>query len=164
MNPIPDWLFFVLIPIGVALFFFLICLLQSVPLRGIARVYPDGLLTEERSYRRVLGLRLRGPSVDLSVGKQGMSISMSFPFRWLCPPIFIPWSAIYVLQGRPSAFGCDSLSMEVSHLEPPLWFEFLWRHGDAISVIQKYWEENRMVLPEKAVSSGGTRPWFTGLA
>lgn len=162
MNRMPDWLFVLLIVGGLAVFFFLISIWMIVFWRRIARVYPDGPQVAERIYRGVRGQfgvqawygdrfgKPNVPPLHLTLGKQGMGISLSFLFRRLCPPVFIPWSAIHTLRGRVgNVFGCDMLHMEVSRISTALRFEFLWRHGDAISVIQKYWEENRAILPEK---------------
>jgi len=32
--------------------------------------------------------------LTLDVGREGLRLAMFFPFRFLCPPLFIPWQAV----------------------------------------------------------------------
>jgi hypothetical protein len=148
MNDQPSaWVQFVLIASGAVAFLGLLHLPMIVRWHKVARLYPDGPFTAERVYQGVSGSltgAVRGCSHHLAVGKQGIRLFGILPLQRFCPPILIPWKAIYSLQGKPSTFfGSDSLLIEVSGAPMALGFSFLWRHGNAISVIQQYWEEGR---------------------
>jgi len=149
-DPFSEWEQFALIASAVAAFLALLFLPMIVCWRKIARLYPDGPFTAERVYYSVTWnfgrAAARGYPHHLALGKQGLRLFAIRPFRRLCPPILIPWEAVYNLQGKPSSFGCDSLFIEISGVPfSALCFQFLWRHGKAISLIQRYWEEHRAV-------------------
>lgn len=147
-DPLSGWAQCGLLVGLLAVFVLLVYLPMIVHWRKMAALFSDEKFLAEHTYPRAeLGIG-RGYSFHLAVGKRGLRLVAILPLQRLCPPIFIPWRAIYLLQGKPSTLGCDRLMVEVSGLPWALNISFLWRHGNAISVIQRYWEESRATLPE----------------
>lgn len=53
---------------------------------------------------RLLPVRYKG-CLFFTVSKKGVYLSISFLFRFLCPPLFIPWSAIESITEQRHLFG-----------------------------------------------------------
>jgi len=164
MNDHPaTWVEFAFIASGVAVFLALLLLPMIVCWRRVARLYRDGPFTAGRVFYSVsvnFGRRVgRGYSHHLAVGKQGLRLFAILPLRRLCPAILIPWEEIHSLRGKPSSLGCDSLFIEIHGVPTILSFEFLWRHGKALSLVQQYWEgTDPAAAPESAPSRVNPAP------
>ncbi len=49
-----------------------------------------------------------GGSLNVTVGDDGIGLSIGFPQRLFCPPLFIPWRAVASVEARRSALLFDA--------------------------------------------------------
>jgi hypothetical protein len=45
-----------------------------------------------------------GNCLFVTINSQGMRLSIFFPFRFLCPPLFLPWSSLETVEKRHFLF------------------------------------------------------------
>lgn len=110
----PQWF----VPLFVLLWFTLCGLLAQLSgWRSLAGRFPAQSQVEGERFRFSSGSMEASPwfpvsysgSLFVTVGKAGLGMSLLFLFRFLNPPLFIPWEQVESVQEKPGFFGRRAL-------------------------------------------------------
>ena len=137
----------------------------------LARKYPDRPFDAEQSFasssaylgRIIGGYRM---CVSLSMNSFGLRLSIFPLFRFMHPPIVIPWSAV-LNCAQTRFFGIFSaLRLDVAQWPRPIYvYSFLGKYGDVRAKILRNWEVHGLTPPSSssasapAGSSPKAKPW-----
>ena len=142
MSPLAIAITILLLPLGVFAFASL--------LGGwffLAREYPDRPFVAVRKFAFTSGYMGRGGfywgCISIGINSFGIRLSIFPLFRFMHPPLVIPWSEVKNCSRVRFYWFFSALRLDIARRASPIYFyNFLGKYGDADETVLQYWQKH----------------------